>query len=68
VVSKDALRQAMPVTASIVDTYRQWLGKVIYAEENGKVIDRREPVNADSVFDIPANYHPMRQVERKERK
>jgi hypothetical protein len=67
-MSKDAMRQAMPVTASIVDEYRQWLGKVIYAEENGKVIDRREPVNADAVFDIPADYYPCRPMLTKERK
>lgn len=64
-MSKDALRQAMPITASIVDTYRQWLEKVVYAEENGKVIDRREPVNPDSVFQIPPNYYPCREVAKK---
>jgi hypothetical protein len=53
-MSKDAMRQAMPTVAQIVDDYRQWLGKVIYAQENGKVIDRREPET--NVFNIPAGY------------
>jgi hypothetical protein len=53
-MSKDAMRQAMPTVAQIVDDYRQWLGKVIYASENGKVIDRREPET--NVFDIPQGY------------
>jgi hypothetical protein len=43
-MSKDELRQAMPTVAAIVDEYRDWMktgGKVIYAKENGHVIDRR---------------------------
>jgi hypothetical protein len=70
-MSKQALREAMPTVAAIVDELRHLMadgGRVIYASENGQVIDRREPVNPDCVFDIPANYHPMRQIERKERK
>lgn len=62
-MSREEMRQAMPVTASIVDEYRRFLedgGKVIYAAENGRVIDRREPVSLDSVFDIPHGYAPMR--------
>jgi hypothetical protein len=55
-MSKDALRQQMPVVAAIVDEYREWLGRVIYASENGCVIDRREPVSDDQVFTIPAGY------------
>lgn len=69
-MSKDAMRQAMPITASIVDQYRDLMadgGRVIYASENGRVIDRREPVNPDSVFQIPEGYAPMRQVEAKKR-
>jgi len=65
VVSKEAMRQAMPTVAAIVDDFRPWLEKVVFAAENGKVIDRREPVNAESVFDIPANYFPMREVKTK---
>jgi hypothetical protein len=45
-MSKDELRQAMPTVAQIVDEYRDWMktgGKVIYAKENGHVIDRRTP-------------------------
>jgi hypothetical protein len=53
-MSKDALRQAMPTVAAIVDEYRHLLGRVVYASENGQVIDRREPEN--NVFDIPPGY------------
>lgn len=55
-MSKDAMRQAMPTVAQIVDEVRPWLEKVVYASENGHVIDRREPVSPDQVFDIPAGY------------
>ena len=65
-MSKDALRQAMPTVAAIVDEYRPWLEKVVYASENGRVIDRREPVDADSVFVIPAGYAPTWQPPKKE--
>lgn len=65
-MNKDAMRQAMPTVAAIVDEYRQYLGRVIYASENGHVIDRREP--EENVFQIPSDYYPMRQIERKERK
>jgi hypothetical protein len=64
-VSKDAMRQAMPTVAAIVDEFRDLMkdgGKVIYASENGHVIDRREPVDPGQVFTIPANYFPMREV------
>lgn len=56
-MSKDALRRAMPTVAAIVDEYRHLMadgGKLIYASENGHVIDRRTP--EPNVFDIPANY------------
>jgi hypothetical protein len=57
-MSKDQLRQQMPTVSAIVDEYRQWLGKVIYASENGHVIDRRTPET--NVFDIPPGYRkPM---------
>jgi hypothetical protein len=70
-MSKQALREAMPTVAALVDEFRHLMadgGKVIYASENGQVIDRREPVDPDCVFDIPKDYAPMRQIERKERK
>jgi N-acetylmuramic acid 6-phosphate (MurNAc-6-P) etherase len=56
-VSKDQLRRQMPTVAAIVDELRHLLangGKVIYASENGHVIDRREP--EENVFDIPPGY------------
>lgn len=62
-MSKDQLRQAMPTVAQIVDELRPWLGKVIYASENGHVIDRREP--EENIFDIPKDYYPTREVKRK---
>jgi hypothetical protein len=55
-MSKDALRQAMPMVAQIVDELRPWLEKVVYASENGHVIDRREPVSEEQVFVIPPGY------------
>jgi hypothetical protein len=58
----------MPTVAQIVDQFRDLLkdgGKVVYASENGHVIDRRETVNPDQVFTIPANYFPMREVPKK---
>ena len=51
------MRQAMPTIAEIVDQFRSLMadgGKVIYAAENGHVIDRREPEN--NVFEIPEGY------------
>lgn len=66
-MSKDAMRQAMPTVAAIVDEFRSLMadgGKVIYASENGHAIDRREPET--NVFEIPAGYRkPMQQKERK---
>ena len=65
-MSKDAMRQAMPTIAQIVDQFRHLMadgGKVVYASENGKVIDRREP--EENIFDIPQDYQPMRTVEMK---
>jgi hypothetical protein len=56
-MSKDELRQAMPTVAAIVDEYRHLMangGKLIYASENGHVIDRRE--KDDNAFTVPANY------------
>jgi hypothetical protein len=53
-MSKDALRQQMPTVAAIVDELRPFLGRVVYASENGHVIDRREP--EANVFDIPPGY------------
>jgi hypothetical protein len=68
-MSKQALREAMPTVAAIVDEFRHLMadgGKVIYAAENGQVIDRREPVDPDCVFDIPKDYAPMRALPKKE--
>lgn len=65
-MSKDAMRQAMPTVAQIVDEFRHLMadgGKVIYAAENGKVIDRREPET--NVFDIPPNYCKPVEAKRK---
>ncbi len=56
-MSKEQMRQAMPTIAQIVDQFRELMadgGKVIYAEENGHVIDRRTP--DENVFDIPPGY------------
>jgi hypothetical protein len=56
------LRDLMPTVASIVDEYRQFMGrgaKVVFASEAGHVLDRREPIDPDKVFTIPANYRPM---------
>ena len=58
-MSKDQLRRQMPTVAQIVDELRPFLangGKLIYASENGHVIDRREPVDPEQVFDIPRDY------------
>jgi hypothetical protein len=69
-MSKEAMRQAMPITAAIVDEFRELLadgGRLIFASEDGLVIDRREPVSEDQVFTIPANYAPMREFGKKER-
>lgn len=58
-MSKDAMRQAMPTVAAIVDEFRHLMadgGKVVYASENGHVIDRRELVDVGCVFDIPHGY------------
>jgi hypothetical protein len=56
-MSKEAMRQKMPTVAAVVDEFRHLMangGKVIYASENGTVIDRREP--EENVFDIPPRY------------
>jgi len=56
-MSKEAMRQAMPTVAAVVDQFRHLMangGKVIYASENGTVIDRREP--EENVFPIPPRY------------
>jgi hypothetical protein len=55
-MSKDALREKMPTVASVVDQFRPWLGKVVFASENGNTLDRREPVSDDQVFTIPDGY------------
>lgn len=55
-MNREQLRQAMPTVAEIVDELRPWLRRVVFCSENGHVIDRREPVNPDAVFDIPEGY------------
>jgi hypothetical protein len=55
-MSRDKNREQMPTVAQVVDQFRAYMGRVIYASENGRVIDRREPVSADQVFDIPPGY------------
>lgn len=58
----------MPITAQIVDFYRSFLadgGKLVFASENGHVIDRREPVNPDAVWRIPADFKPYIVKEKK---
>jgi hypothetical protein len=45
-MSKDSNRDLAPTIAAIVDEYREWMtngGKIIYASENGRVLDRRTP-------------------------
>lgn len=64
-MSKQDLREAMPTVAAIVDQYRPWLEKLVYASENGHVIDRREEEDPDKAFVIPENYYPTRAIERK---
>lgn len=61
-MNRDELRRAMPTVAQIVDEFRDLMkdgGKVVYASENGHVIDRRELVNPEQVFDIPPRYRQM---------
>jgi hypothetical protein len=58
-MNREQLRRAMPTVAAIVDEFRPFMangGKLIYASENGHVIDRREPVDEDKVFTVPPNY------------
>jgi hypothetical protein len=55
-MSRDELRASMPTVASVVDQFRPWLGKVVFASENGNTMDRREPVSDDQVFTIPDGY------------
>lgn len=63
-MSRDENRARMPGVAAIVDQFRPLMGSVIYASENGHVIDRREPET--NVFDIPPGYRkPMQQKERR---
>jgi len=62
------MRQKMPTVAAIVDDFRHLMadgGKVVYASENGHVIDRREPVNPDQVFRIPRGYRQLSEPKAK---
>lgn len=62
-MTRAELRAAMPTVAAIVDEYRHLTaggGKLIYASENGRVIDRRANEDPRKAFDIPPNYRkPM---------
>lgn len=51
-------RARMPTVAAIVDEFRPWLKKVIYASENGHEIGAKP--QDENVFDIPPGYAPMR--------
>lgn len=67
-MSKDELRRAMPTVAAMVDEFRHLMadgGKVIFASENGHVIDRREHVKEEQVFHIPPNYCKTSQPKEK---
>jgi hypothetical protein len=55
-MSRENNRAAMPTVAQIVDQFREFMGSVVFASENGSVIDRREPVSDDQVFTIPDGY------------
>jgi hypothetical protein len=61
-----ARRAAMPVVSAILAEYEQFAPKVVYATENGIVVGK-PPVYAE-VFQIPAGYQPMAQIEAKGRK
>jgi hypothetical protein len=58
-MTRDELRAAMPTVAAIVDEYRHLMakgGKLVYASENGHVIDRREREDEAKVFTVPHDY------------
>lgn len=59
-------RARMPTVAAIVDEYREWLGKVIYASENGHEIGAK-PMNENS-FDIPPGYRMFTQAPKGEKR
>lgn len=66
-MSKEALRQSMPTIAAIVDEFRDLMangGRLIYAEENGHVIDRREPEPNVYVLE-PERFHVSEPVKKK---
>jgi hypothetical protein len=65
-MSKADNRTRMPTVAAIVDEYREFLGKVIYASENGYEIGAKP--QDENAFDIPPGYAPMREVETKGKK
>jgi hypothetical protein len=68
-MTKDELRQQMPTVAAIVDEFRGWLangGKLIYAFENGHVIDRREP--EEHVYELePLRFQIARPAKKEKR-
>lgn len=69
-MTRDELRQRMPTVAAVVDEYRPFMGKgakVVYASENGYVLDRREKDGEANAFRVPPNYCPSRPVPGKDR-
>ena len=67
-MTRDELRQQMPTVAAMVDELRTWLGRVVYANENGHVIDRREPVDESKVFTIPPGYRQSTGAKKEQKK
>jgi hypothetical protein len=61
-----ARRAAMPIVTAIVQEYEQFAPKVIFAHENGVTVGK--PPQYIEVFEIPARYFPMAQIEAKGRK
>jgi hypothetical protein len=57
-MSKGSIRSRMPTVAAIFDELRAQFpdAKLLYGREGGHEIDAREPVDPDSVFDIPPGY------------
>ena len=64
-MSREKNRRDMPTVAQIVDDFRPFLGKVIYASENGHTHGEPSEVDPAKVFTIPKDYYPCRTVETK---
>jgi hypothetical protein len=61
-----ARRAAMPITAAFVEQYAEFMPTLVWAAENG--ITFGKPPQDESVFVIPANYAPMWEPVKKEKK